>query len=643
MPFAWYVREQALLVFTVILQEVLYQLLYLAPCLLVGRLVVRRLCPARADSVFGAVSSIAIGLGIIGLATLALGLSGGLSGTSAWLVLAGAAAIGLIDIRNLSESISAGLDRFRGWLDEPSAGGWIWLPAVLLMVIPLVGSTLLPGTLWRPDDPHPYDSLVYHLQVPREWYELGKIVPLRHNVYSFFPFNVEMHYLLANHLRGGPWTAMQQNQLLSFTFTVLASLGMWGWLKPRVGGRGSALAAMAMLTMPWILMLACVTYVESGMLLWGVLTLAWFVEAMESKTAGAKAFIIAGLFCGLVCGAKLTGVPMFMAALPMAGLFGLAVTGFKIISIRRYIVGCAVFGLVAFAVLSPWLVRNYAWTANPLFPMAMKQLGQAHFSDVQVERWERAHRATASDAPWPERMGRLVTQVVLNWRFNYVVFPLAIAAVFFHRRDASALTAIALLALMTVFWLLFTHLMGRFFVLSVIPAALLVAMLPTRWITASAILVTLMAINSWIGVTLPLDKFQTARNLDMVFGYYAEQGRQGLYGLQDYSQIDPPELKERIDRAHEVVLVGDTQAFYRQIPIDRLRYCTVFDLNLTGGRDIIDAYYAPPPERCPFDVLLLIDKPETQRLHETYWQVPLVDPPAPGRVRDYMFVPLGPH
>src|SRR5205809_404472 len=79
---------------------------------------------------------------------------------------------------------------------------------------------LPPGLLWG-DEPNGYDVLEYHLQVPREWYELGRIVPLQHNVFSFLPFNVEMHYLLAMHLRGGPWAAMYLAQLMHVAFIAI--------------------------------------------------------------------------------------------------------------------------------------------------------------------------------------------------------------------------------------------------------------------------------------------------------------------------------------------------------------------------------------------------------------------------------------
>ena len=50
-----------------------------------------------------------------------------------------------------------------------------------------------------------------------------------------------------------------------------------------------------------------------------------------------------------------------------------------------------IFLAMAITTFSPWLIRNCAWTRNPVFPEATSIFGKAHLSDAQVERWKRAH------------------------------------------------------------------------------------------------------------------------------------------------------------------------------------------------------------------------------------------------------------
>ena len=58
----------------------------------------------------------------------------------------------------------------------------------------------------------------------------------------------------------------------------------------------------------------------------------------------------------------------------------------------------AVFVVCGVVVFSPWLIRNYVWARNPVFPEGMSVLGRGHFSAEQVARWEAA--LTLAVAPW---------------------------------------------------------------------------------------------------------------------------------------------------------------------------------------------------------------------------------------------------
>jgi hypothetical protein len=163
-------------------------------------------------------SAVALGLGVISLLMLGLGLAGWLNRLTAWaIVLLGLVALCVrvflhFDVKTIETRLS-------NWLRADAGHAWLWLPAIVTLALACAAAMALPGLLWNMfGDPLGYDVVEYHLQVPREWYEAGRIVPLRHNAFSFFPFNVEMHYLLAMHLRGGPWAGMYLAQLMHVGF-----------------------------------------------------------------------------------------------------------------------------------------------------------------------------------------------------------------------------------------------------------------------------------------------------------------------------------------------------------------------------------------------------------------------------------------
>ena len=162
----------------------------------------------------------------MGLAILFLGLMGGLGTLTSWAILA----IGwsLAGWKVLYGPRDEADPSFTAWLKQPVGwAGW-WLLAVPFLVLALVGAMVPPGMLWTPLEPHGYDVVEYHLQVPREWYEAHHIGRLHHNVFSYFPFIVEMHYLLAMHLLGGPWAGMYLAQLMHLAFMILTVLAVYG-------------------------------------------------------------------------------------------------------------------------------------------------------------------------------------------------------------------------------------------------------------------------------------------------------------------------------------------------------------------------------------------------------------------------------
>ena len=626
----FYGREATSLLLAVIAVETLTQLGYWTVCFLLGRMVLRRLAPEHVNGAVGIASSAAMGFALIGFATLAMGLSGWLRVWSAWTILLTAAGVGLWDARKISLNgfASSGLGV---WLRARSEGTWIWLAPAVGVAVSLVGASLMPGVLWKPEDPHPYDSLVYHLQVPREWFEAGRIMPLHHNVFSFFPFNVEIHYLLADYLRGGPWAAAYQAQFLSLALTLLTALALWGWARARGGRRAAALTVAAFVTLPWILMLSCVSYVESGMLLFGALSLCWFFTALSERGPAKRAFVLAGLFAGLSCGTKLTNVPLLLAAMPVAGMIAWLTRRDRMLSGGQILRGCGLSILCGLLTLSPWLIRNTVWAGNPVFPVAMRQLGQGHFTDTQVERFDRAHRPAADHAAWPARLGRAVSEIALNRQYGYVLFPVALLVALLRWRRVEARAALLMIAMTLVFWLTSTHLMGRFFLLAVVPATMMIALTPRRMIGTIAVIVVVAAVFSFAGPSLPLHGAAGTRTIQGTFETSAAAGRQGLFGLEDFAAMDDAELRRILDSDREVVFVGDAQMFLRQAPMARCRYCTIFDLDTDNGRGWIDASYGPAPTTCPSAAVVVIDAAECRRLQKTYYQVPELRLPPPSR------------
>jgi hypothetical protein len=540
------------------------------------------------------ITCVALGLGTMSLGILGMGLMGWMNQKCAIGILGAGDLIAITAVYSPIRKWNAAQ-----WFVQPADWGWLWIAPAAVAGVVALAACFPPGILWG-DEPNGYDVIEYHLQVPREWYEAGRITALHHNVFSYFPFNVEMHYLLAMYLHGGfwgPWAGMYLAQMMHMGF---CAASVWAVYALAGGGRQGIVAGAIMAAVPWTGLLAAVAYNEGGTLLFGILAIGWAIRADSRRD-----FALAGLFAGFAAGTKLSMAPLILAAVPIV----------VFITRPKCWAGCAVYLLAAILVLSPWLIRDWKWTGNPVFPEAMRTLGQDHFSNVQAERWRQAY--------WPHpkyrsaigRLRGLWTEFFADIRFGWVLLPLGIAAAAMGLRDRAIIFLAVLLIFQTVFWLAFTHLQSRFMVIAIPIVALLVAQIEIRrWNAAAAVG---MAVLSVVVLTHKMWRY-----LEVDHTKVAIIGRENLEGFRLF---DTRQLGD--DQALD--LIGDAGAFWYQIPMSRLHYKTVFDVDTTDPTVSIDqAWLAGMPK----NAVVWTDRGELRRFARTYFGVE--EPPQSGGLTD---------
>jgi hypothetical protein len=561
----------------------------------------------RERSTFQCVSSAALGIGITSIAMLLLGLAGFLSRVPAIAIIVIGVALAAWD------TITCAIRRkHRDKSDDLRSSGWHWVLLVLapFLGIAMTGALVPPGLLWG-DEPNGYDVVEYHLEVPREWYEAKKISPLEHNAFSFFPFNVEMQYLLAMGIEGGPWNGMYLAQLMHVAMIALAVGAVYGVVKDITGDERSACAAAVIAgATPWMSLLAPVAYNEGGLLLFGTLAAGWMLKALRDR-AKPQAAGVAGVFAGFACGVKLTAVPVVAIALPVV----LLLVKWSGRNLRQAIV----FATASVVLFSPWLIRNFAWAHNPVFPEGVSVFGKAHFSDDQVERWKRAHSPTEQQQGIGTRVAAFGSQVVVDPAYAWLLLPLTIMAAVIGWRSGEVRLLALLILFHAIFWIGFTHLQGRFFVLLIPWGAMLIAIACApkfRMISLGGGLVI-----ACIGAVVLIQKINMAEK------------RFNYFGLTDFTGLTP--LGEQKPGPGEpVVLIGDANAFFYQIPASQLHYRTVFDVNVKDGQSIIDAWRGDAPSGS--GTIDIINPSELLRFSKTYWKIPAPPPDVMAHEQPYV-------
>jgi Dolichyl-phosphate-mannose-protein mannosyltransferase len=600
----------------------------------------------RESPVLKFVTAAGLGLGILALAVLGLGLAGWLNRGSVIALLAVGFLMGGAALWGRNVGLAA-----REWLQAPAGWEWLGLMATPFLALVLVGAMVPPGMLWTPQEPHGYDVVEYHLQVPREWYEAGRIIPLRHNVFSYFPFNVEVHYLLAMHLRGGPWAGMYLAQLMHGAFVVLTVLAVYAFARRGAGPPGAMIATLAAASVPWLSQLAPIAYDEGGFLLFGTLSIGWALAALAEEKHRVRRFALAGMMAGFACGSKLTAVPEVLLFVPICTA-GVAV--WSVLRRRgaasnvgatdssatggRVWIGIISFLLMGSLCFAPWLVRNWAWARNPVFPEAMPLLGSGHFSPDQVQRFEHAHKAAEAMRSPGARALALWTEVAVGWQFGYLLLPLGIAGLAVSARRPDSWLLAGMLLLLAVFWTGFTHLQGRFLVLAIPISALLAARIEWRGLAWGGVaLVLVFGIVGWAQVH--------TRLAALLYGSGSGPRHTGLIQMADNGQALgnedlgylTPEAVEGLPSNATLILVGEAKAFWYQIPMSHLRYKTVFDADTSDGRGMVDAWAGPGAGRR--GAWLLIEPEELKRFARTYPPIPAVPPEIARESKPYVVKP----
>jgi hypothetical protein len=262
------------------------------------------------------------------------------------------------------------------------------------------------------------------------------------------------------------------------------------------------------------------------------------------------------------------------------------------------------------------------WTGNPVCPEAMTIFGKAHFSDVQVERWRRAYLPDKDHRSVGGHLSALESQVLIDWRYGVALLPLGIATFLITFRKREARYLLGLLLFQLLFWLLFTHLQSRFMVIAIPILALMFAQSERReWFWVGAL--TAVGMICYCGVTVAA-KLEHYLALDRRLTSASGVGILGRQNLEGFRLLDTKSLRP----GASVDLIGDSCAFLYQIPMTRLHYKTVFDVDTSDpSKTIVQDWLAGMPR----DALPWLDaagSADLARFAKTYYAIPPL-PPSP--------------
>ncbi|MBS3135507.1 glycosyltransferase family 39 protein [Candidatus Woesearchaeota archaeon] len=236
------------------------------------------------------------------------------------------------------------------------------LALALLIVMNLIASLAPPWEI---------DTLAYHLSIPKTYIMNHGIDDIPYMFTDNFPLFTEMLFLFGHILKNGILS-----QIFSWFIGVLLVLAIYSFFSRHISAKSAIFPAIIFYAVPIVMQFTPAALVDISLALFVFLACYSFFMWFDNQKLSW--LLIAGIFAGTAGSVKINGaVPMFILFLGIVYRYSFYE---RKLSIRKIFFSGMTFGIVMAAVMSPWLIRNYVWTGNPVYPALYNIFGGEYFS-----------------------------------------------------------------------------------------------------------------------------------------------------------------------------------------------------------------------------------------------------------------------
>ena len=240
--------------------------------------------------------------------------------------------------------------------------------AILLLVLAV--SALIPAL--APPSMSDYDTLSYHLSVPKLYLHHGGIYYIDFTSHSNFPFLMEMLYIPGLAL-GSPVAA----KLMNYWVGVLLVASVWVLVRKHLHEKAALLAALAFAGMPIVLWEATTAYVDLATALYSVLCIHLLLNYFD--TNDSRFLVGSAIAAGFAASTKMTG----LALIPLIVVWLIAhrFAEQKKFELKRVLM----FIGIALLVCSPWYIKSFVYTGNPVYPFFYSVFGGKNWTSSMAQ------------------------------------------------------------------------------------------------------------------------------------------------------------------------------------------------------------------------------------------------------------------
>lgn len=210
------------------------------------------------------------------------------------------------------------------------------------------------------------DALTHHLAVPKLYLKHGGIYEIPELKCSYYPMNLDLLYLIP--LSFGNDIIPK---FIHFLFALMTAWLIFSYIKKRIDTYYALFGVLLFLSLPVIIKLSITVYVDLGLYYFSTASLVYLFKWIE-KDFKIKYLIFSAIWCGLALGTKYNGlIVLFLLTLFVPFIYLRSIHS-RMLSQSRAIGYGAVFMIVSLMVFSPWMIKNYIWTNNPIYPLYNK-------------------------------------------------------------------------------------------------------------------------------------------------------------------------------------------------------------------------------------------------------------------------------
>ena len=212
------------------------------------------------------------------------------------------------------------------------------------------------------------DALTHHLAVPKLWIKQGAIYEIPDLPVSYYPMNLDLLYTIPLYFGNDIIP-----KYIHFAFALATAWLIFKYLYDKLNRVYALVGALFFLTTPIIVKLSITAYVDLGLIFFTTASLLYLLKWAE-KDFNFRFLAVSAVSCGFALGTKFNGlISLFLLSILTPYLYlKCNQTHSKKETVRHQAKAFAygaLFVSIACMVYLPWMVKNYVWTGNPLYPL----------------------------------------------------------------------------------------------------------------------------------------------------------------------------------------------------------------------------------------------------------------------------------